>query len=138
MHRHKARPKYESLGKRGPKYALDDNYLQDEDMKNIQIPSNTINTTIESNDLGTKTIFDREKTTSNENTIIKTIFNNEDKMMTFDALQCRRKCKNGGVCVGNNKCSCPPDWRGRSCNKRKYFIFQSCMDSKSMKNIIKI
>ncbi len=126
MHRRKVRPKYETLGKRGPKYEIEENYyLQDEDLKVIQIPSNTINTTLESNDLGTKTIFDKEKTTSDENSIIKTIFRKEDKMATFGSLQCRRKCKNGGVCVGNNRCSCPPEWRGRSCNKRKSFVFKA-------------
>ena len=37
-------------------------------------------------------------------------------------LKCKRKCLNGGICsrVFGNRCKCPPGYRGRYCQKRKY------------------
>eukprot|EP00094_Tigriopus_californicus_P013453 TCALIF_13013-PA protein Name:"Similar to Notch2 Neurogenic locus notch homolog protein 2 (Rattus norvegicus)" AED:0.12 eAED:0.16 QI:6/0.55/0.4/1/0.11/0.3/10/50/1169 len=32
---------------------------------------------------------------------------------------CKRKCQNGGVCIENNRCSCPTGYRGRFCHKPK-------------------
>ena len=52
------------------------------------------------------------KTVKSDNVMIK---------KTLKSLKCVRSCRNGGVCVGNNKCSCPAAWRGKSCNKRKYY-----------------
>lgn len=30
---------------------------------------------------------------------------------------CKRSCRNGGECVGDNKCKCRSGWKGRFCNK---------------------
>lgn len=32
-----------------------------------------------------------------------------------EQYKCRRRCKNGGFCVGPNKCSCQPGYSGKWC-----------------------
>ena len=42
---------------------------------------------------------------------------------------CRKPCQNGGVCAGNNRCTCPDGYRGRWCHKiKKYRKCPTCLN----------
>ena len=105
--------RYSSLGKRGPKYSVSKESAEQELLDTILLDAVKTSDAIASLDM--KDVM--------RNRTIHTYHHKADTADSEASVdKCRRKCRNGGVCVGTNKCSCPPQWRGKTCKKREYIF----------------